>query len=405
MTEAAALAQLMVRTIDADRLYLVARWAAAEAPSEVATIARALVDGARELDGNDLHGALSRLAWLADDAEVPREVAADAIDLLRQRPLRSDAERVWRCSLLRALAELADDVGARGEADEMLAAIRDPAQRSRALADTIAGDEQRFRAIAGELAPTDRALALAAIAARDERVLDEAFASIAELPATVPDPRSGTRPNYAVSSALRRLWDAVVTTERALDRWFDVVGALGEPMLFTDALEIAFIADDTTPILFRRALASLERRPDERMFEHAALAAAERGWVDETLAVIDAVVASPGLQLDDEWGDGYRPLPIAEALSKLDHAGVPLDERRRFLAAACDRVDMAASRTRADRMKLRGLLDRAPSIDDRLARALIERRWADARALVAEAKPVDLSLALHAALHRRELSR
>ena len=405
MIETAALAHLLARTTDADDVYLVALWAATEAPTEVAGLARALVDSARELDGYKRHGALSKLAELAVDAPVPREVAASAIDLLRERPANSDADRAWRCSLLRTFAELAGDARACVEADETLAAIRDPATRSSALADTIAGDEQRLRAIASELAPRDLALALARVAARGGRVLDEAFPTIAALPVMIPDPRSGTRPNYAVSSALRHLWNAVVTTEGGLNRWFDVVGALREPRMFADALEIAFTVRDTTPALFRRALGWLARRPDERALERAVLAAAERGWVDETLAVIDVVVASPGLQLDDELGDGPRPLPIADVLSELDHAGVSLAERRSFLAVACDRIDAVATRTRVDRRKLRALIDRPPSIEDRLARALIQREWADARALVAEAQPVELSLALRAALRRRELSR
>lgn len=336
---------------------------------------------------------------------MPREATAGAIALLRERPVHSDADRMWRCRLMRELAGLADDALARRDADEMLAAIQDPGMRSHALADTVGSNEQRLRASESELAPPHLARALARVAAREGHVLDEAFATIADLPMTIPDPRSGTRTNYAVSSALRHLWDAAVKTQGALDRWFDVVDALREPRLFTDALEVAFTARDTTPTLFRRALACLARRPDERTLERAVLAAAERGWVDETLAVIYVVVASPGLQLDDEWGDGPRPLPIADALSELDHAGVSLAGRQSFLAAACDRIDAVATRTRIDRVKLRALLDRPPSIEDRLARALIERRWVDARALVAEAEPGYLSLALWAALRRRELSR
>jgi hypothetical protein len=64
---------------------------------------------------------------------------------------------------------------------------------------------------------------------------------------------------------------------------------------------------------------------------------------------------------------------------------------------------VACDRSRAD--ELRGLLDAPASVEDRIVRALIERRWPDAAELLGVATKLDVDLALRAVLRQRELSR
>jgi hypothetical protein len=294
VTDAADLARRLTGVLGPAGIPLVAEWSVTEAPSELPALVRAIIELGSQRVAPDGDGegpeldAIERDEWLASLLYLGVRVPREAISLV------TDAALQYR------LAVLAGDDDACRAADAKMRAIGQPGQRSAQLLASGWDDPQRLRDVLELLDAGRRVIALARMGA-----IDDAFVAL-------PEVRDDS---YLRSTALRLLWKlAVVAGDAEVERWFAALAAVAGERVFADAIDGALTSPVTTPALFRRLLALLERRPARRALDAALTAAAARGWVDEALAAVELIARSAQPQL-------------ARALSELDHAGVALAER------------------------------------------------------------------------------